>query len=121
MVVISKNKNESSGIISTSDIKPSINGLTVPYTKKELRDAINFDVYSYTVKDDQFSSVVAWAFEQLETMIKIPTTESKMRKRYRDTVRHIIFNAYLGQCVNLPVQYSRRNVNYSANKWYGLH
>ena len=86
-----------------------INGKLVPFSEKSfLGDALNFDLYQYQFKNDQFKKIVAHVWEEFQTAITFKI-KSKNKNKYRDCVRHILFNVYLGHGLNLPVRYSRSN------------
>lgn len=99
----------------------TINGKELPQTNIELLDAIGFDTYSYAFKNDRFKDVVSVVFKEVKPHLKMKATGSPKYKKYMDCVRHILFNAYFGYAVNLPIKYGRRCVSFQAGKWYGLH
>ena len=96
-------------------------GKELPQTNTELLDAIGFDTYSYAFKNDQFKDVVSVIFEEVKPKLKMNASGSSKYKKYRDCVRHIIFNVYFGYAVDLPIKYGRRCISFQAGKQYGLH
>ena len=104
-----------------NDCKITTNdGRLLPQTWEQMLDAIGFDTYSYATKNDEFKDVVSIVFEDVKPKLKMKKEGSPKYKKYRDCIRHILFNAYFGYAVNLPVKYGRRGASFQASKWYGL-
>ncbi len=107
-------------LVTAKNTKPptvSIAGNKIPFNKQELQKAINFGIYNYFVKNDKFALIVDDVFNMVNRELNIYRSKYK---QYRDCVRHILFNGYIGHCVGLPIKYSRSRSDFSANGWYGL-
>lgn len=84
-------------------------------------DAENFEVYTYAITHDKFKDVVNWTFDMVQGKIDVYGSGKRVPMRYRDCVRHILFNTYRNHCINLPTKVSLRAESFSAHKWYGMH
>ena len=94
--------------------KKSINGNDIPYTRAALLDAIPFDIFNYAEKNDAFKLLVSQVYKEFKAHVNLGEKKSN-EKEYRDAVRHILFNAYFGYCVDMPIRYSRRSASYTAS------
>lgn len=82
-------------------------------------NCLNFDVYTYHIKDREFKKLVEKIFNDYLTSRNLIDPITRDYKKHRDVIRHIVFNAYFGCCVNLPISYTRNKQNFRHDKRYG--
>lgn len=96
------------------------NGKVLPQTSEQLFDAIGFDLYNYMFKNDEFKAVTSEVFETVKPKLKMQKSGSTKYRKYNDCVRHIIYNAYMGDIVNLPVKHNLKKTIFGASEWFGI-
>ncbi len=77
------------------------------------KDALLFDIYRHMDNGGQFHEIIDYLLNR-EIIIK-----HRNKKRYRDALKQIILNLFIGFACNKPIRFSRRKAEYCSNRRYG--
>lgn len=88
---------------------------TQQYNKNQLYNAFKFYPFRYKNRNDPFKQIVDLVWIMLDYNIAF-RIDSKKRKKYRDAVRHFLFNLYNSDCIGIAVRYSKNRNYYTIGK-----